>query len=369
MIEEQQRDKIVEEERSFTPWYTRYIKWQVAIALLLSLGGLVVSQGFLYQERERERKVRVDANASTESDAPPEQALEPPPRSTSVLSSSPEIEPVPPHHARAFIVSDDWSRMPEPEPGDWVTMYDEPAQSFASYVLDDPNIVDQKRNVLYLRPTRGFQVEHTLELEVLREFFSIYFQLEARLAAPLDTSALTSRINPGTRKRQLHTTALLDAMIEDVPDDAYAVLALTSTDLYPEESWNFVFGQARFKDRVGVYSVARFYDEFFEPSAKTPPEVVMRRTLGIIAHETGHMFSMAHCKHFHCVLNGTNSLDESDRGTLHLCPVCLRKLYHAHAFDPLERYRQLQLFYEKHGLHEEAAWIGRRVDVLGEKRE
>ena len=45
--------------------------------LLVSLGGLVVSQGFLYQEGARERKVRVGANASAEPDAPPEQALEP----------------------------------------------------------------------------------------------------------------------------------------------------------------------------------------------------------------------------------------------------------------------------------------------------
>ena len=81
------------------------------------------------------------------------------------------------------------------------------------------------------------------------------------------------------------------------------------------------------------------------------------------------MFSMAHCKHFHCVMNGTNSLEESDRGTLHLCPVGLRKLYHAHPFDPLERYRQLQVFYANHGLPEQAAWIKRRVDALSSSGE
>jgi archaemetzincin len=29
-------------------------------------------------------------------------------------------------------------------------------------------------------------------------------------------------------------------------------------DLYPEPSWNFVFGQASLNERVGVYSFARY---------------------------------------------------------------------------------------------------------------
>ena len=359
-----------EDEFSFAPWYTRYLTAPRVIAA--SVLGVLVFSIMLYaniQEQERKLQVYKAAQASAEDDARREEALEPPPKPANLLQSRLDARPVQPNHAPAFIVSKDWNPMPEPKPGDWVSQHPEPAQSFASYVMANPNIVGEERNVLYLRPTADFKGAPGLDIEVLREFLSIYFQLEARIGEPLDTSELRSRIHTSTKKRQLHADTVLDAMIEDVPEDAYAVLALTSVDLYPEESWNFVFGMARFKDRVGVYSVARFYEDFFSPGTKTPPLLVLKRTLAIIAHETGHMFSMAHCKHFHCVMNGTNSLSESDRGTLHLCPVGLRKLYHAHPFDPTERYRQLQTFYAARGLTEEAAWTQRRADVLSSPRE
>jgi len=359
-----------EEEFSFAPWYTHHVTApRVIAASVLGVVAFGVAVYLGIQEQERKKQVYQEAQASAEEGAKPEEALAPPPKPANILQSKLDARPVKPEHAPAFIVSKDWSPMPDPKPGDWVTRHPEPAQSFASYVMADPNIVGEERNVLYLRPAADFKGAPGLDIEVLREFLSIYFQLEARIGEPLETNKLTSRIHTSTKKRQLHADAVLDAMIEDVPEDAYAVLALTSTDLYPEESWNFVFGMARFKDRVGVYSVARFYESFFWPEAETPPELVLTRTLGIIAHETGHMFSMAHCKHFHCVMNGTNSLEESDRGTLHLCPVGLRKLYHAHPFDPLERYRQLQVFYANHGLPEQAAWIKRRVDALSSSGE
>ena len=38
------------------------------------------------------------------------------------------------------------------------------------------------------------------------------------------------------------------------------------------------------------------------------------------------MFGISHCVHFHCRMNGSDSLEESDRSPMHLCPVCLRKL-------------------------------------------
>ena len=44
------------------------------------------------------------------------------------------------------------------------------------------------------------------------------------------------------------------------PEDAVAVLGLTTSDLWPGEGWNFVFGQASLRDRIGVWSLYRFGD-------------------------------------------------------------------------------------------------------------
>ena len=45
-----------------------------------------------------------------------------------------------------------------------------------------------------------------------------------------------------------------------------------------------------------------------------------------MTHEIGHMFGVKHCVYYNCAMNGSNHLQESDRRTEHLCPVCLRKL-------------------------------------------
>ncbi len=60
-------------------------------------------------------------------------------------------------------------------------------------------------------------------------------------------------------------------------------------------------------------------------------------------------------------MNGSNSLAESDRRPIHLCPVCLRKLQWNRGFDVLARYRALAAFYDRQGLADEAAWVRNRV--------
>jgi hypothetical protein len=61
------------------------------------------------------------------------------------------------------------------------------------------------------------------------------------------------------------------------------------------------------------------------------------------------------------LLNGSNSLAETDAAPAHLCPVCLRKLQFAVQFDPMVRYRELSRFYHRHGWADEAAWADRQL--------
>jgi predicted Zn-dependent protease len=39
-----------------------------------------------------------------------------------------------------------------------------------------------------------------------------------------------------------------------LPEDAFCLLGITMEDLYPNPSWNFVFGEAALRERVGVAS-------------------------------------------------------------------------------------------------------------------
>ena len=148
----------------------------------------------------------------------------------------------------------------------------------------------------------------------------------------------------------------------NLPPTAFAILGVTMIDLYPDPTWNFVFGMASLRERVGVFSFAR-YDPAFYGGARTQGyrTLLLKRSLKVLVHETGHMFGMQHCIFYNCVMNGSNHLEESDRRSSHLCPVCLRKLHHAVGFDVVARYRALQRLYRSWGLSDEARWVDRRI--------
>jgi archaemetzincin len=94
----------------------------------------------------------------------------------------------------------------------------------------------------------------------------------------------------------------------------------------------------------------------------------LRRTLKTAAHETGHMFSLLHCVHFKCVMNGSNSLEESDQQPLWLCPQCLAKVCSATGADPQKHCEQLAVFARKHKmLSEQEFWEKSLTTLAGNK--
>jgi archaemetzincin len=162
---------------------------------------------------------------------------------------------------------------------------------------------------------------------------------------------------------QLNSRDVLRLLAGRVPSDACCVLGVASDDLYPHDTWSFVFGEAMVDDRVGVFSIARYDPRFYDRPADDPT-LVVRRTCKVLAHETCHMLGMRHCVFFNCLMNGSNHLAESDRRPLHLCPVDLRKLHWSLGFDLVARDRQVSDFWREIGVGDEAAWIERRLATV-----
>jgi len=250
-----------------------------------------------------------------------------------------------------------------PQPGEWMREHREKRQSFDAFIRSNPNLPYPGKHTIYLLPLGEFP-EHAPSLDAMTKVVRAYFTLEVKLlpAVPLTEVVAKQRIHRGTKKPQLLAPDVLAWMTQRVPEDAYAVMALTMTDLYPEEAWSFVFGMASFDDRVGVQSFARQDPALFGgPREAGWQTAALRRATWTVVHEIAHMFGMHHCQYFQCAIAGSNSQEESDRAPLHACPVCMHKLWWAIEFDPAKRERELAATLRELGIEDEAAWSERRA--------
>lgn len=253
----------------------------------------------------------------------------------------------------------------EPKPGEWLASHEEEGQTFQQYVRIRPNTLTRQRNKLYIQPIGEFSKKQVELIKLSHEFLGIYFNckvetLETKSEKDIPDDA--QRDHPSWGDHQLLTTHILEKILApEVPDDAFATIAFTSSDLWPGKGWNFVFGYASFRERVGVWSLYRFGDpEKSEDDFKK----CLRRTLKVATHETGHMFSIRHCIAYQCNMQGSNSLPESDRQPTHLCPECHAKILHATGAAPIKRYERLIEFCKTHGLKEEMQFFEKSKDAL-----
>jgi archaemetzincin len=268
---------------------------------------------------------------------------------------------------RAFEPRDDFQPIPEPGPSDWLANHPEAGQTFEQFVCSRPNRPDNHRSKIYLRPLGSFDGGEGASLDQMRRFTATFFMMEVVVLPPSGEAKhhITSRRNPYTGQIQLLTSDILKLLVTQVPEDAFALLGITMSDLYPDPSWNFVFGQASPRERVGVYSFARYDPRFYgEALSARSHKLMLRRSCKVLAHETCHMFGIDHCVWYRCLMNGSNHLAESDARPLHLCPVDLRKLQWSVGFDVVKRYRLLRDFQRQAGFEDEAQWLDKRLRFI-----
>jgi archaemetzincin len=265
---------------------------------------------------------------------------------------------------QALESGDDFEPIPVPGPHDWLANHSEPGQTYDDFVRSRPHRPDARRHTIYLEPLGEFATDDGPPLDRLREFAAAFFCLSVVTLAPLTPTEgeITARRNPYTGQRQLLTTDVLALLRQRLPQDAYAMVGITMEDLYPEPSWNFVFGQASLGHRVGVYSFARYHPRSAggRPAANWR-SLLLRRSCKVLAHETAHMFGIGHCTFYHCLMNGSNHIAESDARPMHLCPIDLRKLHDSVGFDVADHYQRLRGFCERVGFTDEARWLAKRL--------
>ncbi len=250
-----------------------------------------------------------------------------------------------------------------PKDGDWLKQHEEQDETFEQYIVKKPVTVTEKRNVIYLQPIGIFSKTEEKMLTLTAEYVGYFFGLKTVLLEPLSVGVF-----PRDKKRTLFETEQLDAsyiiqkiLPKKLPDDGIAVMALTAWDLYPNPDWNYVFGLASYSKRTAVTSMFRFEDFDFRDGNYS---LCLNRLIKTSTHEIAHMFTVPHCVHAECLMNGANHLVELDGQPNALCSVCLAKLSWNLEFDNKRRLRKMISFCKKHNLEMDAVVLQKQYEIL-----
>jgi archaemetzincin len=179
--------------------------------------------------------------------------------STEALGS---LDGVDPKLRRAFEPADDFSPIPTPQRGDWLYEHPDEGQTFDQYVASEPNIPLPWRDKIYIQPIGEGTWEPSLaELEDYGERYFGGMDVVVLPPISVEATGATTRVHHG--HTQLLASDITDFLKTEIRGNAYCLIGLTALDLYPQDDWNFVFGQASLSERVGVFSFARYDDAFF----------------------------------------------------------------------------------------------------------
>ena len=238
----------------------------------------------------------------------------------------------------------------QPKEGDWLYDHKENGQTFLQFVTSKTTKIIDSTSIIYLQPIGKFDSLQSVIIEITKEYLSLFFQRKVEILSNLSDykiPAYSRRLREDGHE-QILAPYILDSVLNKIKiKNSAALMALSEKDLFPSKDWSFVFGLASYSKRVGVTSIYRLQDKILVSNNFTK---CLKRLINISSHEIGHMFSIQHCKTSKCVMNGSNSMYETDLGTNRLCSECQQKLCYSLKYNNEKRLAELQSFFKKYNL-------------------
>ncbi|MDQ1164773.1 archaemetzincin [Flavobacterium sp. SORGH_AS_0622] len=257
-------------------------------------------------------------------------------------------------------------KLGKPVYGDWLFSRKEKGQTFEQYFLSKHIVPTKDENIIYIRPIGNFNSLQKKQIELLNEYLAIFFQLKTKTLEPISNDVV-----PNSARRMMfgHEQLLAGYLLDDVlkkekPANRIALMGLSELDLYPKPEWNYVFGLASYRDKVGVSSIYRLQDGELTSENFN---VCLSRLLKISSHEIGHMFGLHHCINADCVMNGSNSMSETDKQSIRLCSVCQQKLSSCIKYDDRKRLADLEDYFKRNNMTPEFLAMKKDAEAVSTK--
>ncbi|TDX11371.1 archaemetzincin [Flavobacterium sp. S87F.05.LMB.W.Kidney.N] len=259
-------------------------------------------------------------------------------------------------------------KLGKPVYGDWLFSRKEKGQTFEQYFLSKHIVPTKDENIIYIRPIGNFNSLQKKQIELLNEYLAIFFQLKTKTL-----KSISNDVVPNSARRMMfgHEQLLAGYLLDDVlkkekPANRIALMGLSELDLYPKPEWNYVFGLASYRDKVGVSSIYRLQDGELTSENFN---VCLSRLLKISSHEIGHMFGLHHCINADCVMNGSNSMSETDKQSIRLCSVCQQKLSSCIKYDDRKRLADLEDYFKRNNMTPEFLAMKKDAEAVSTKND
>ncbi|RXM37821.1 Zn-dependent protease [Chryseobacterium sp. CH21] len=255
-------------------------------------------------------------------------------------------------------------KLSSPKPGSWRYNHNEHFQTFEDFQKLKKIKPESGKNIIYLQPIGTFNEFQKKEIALTKEYLKIYFQLETKILPAIPNTIFPEKVKRISKEGQEQILAgyVLDSiLIKRKPKDAVVLMGITEKDLFPKPEWNYIFGLASYEDGVGVTSMYRFANGHLTDSNFNES---LLRLIKISSHEIGHMFGISHCLNANCVMNGTNSLSETDYHLARACSLCQRKLNSSIHYNNKKRLLELKNFFEKQHLNTELTLANQDLSLL-----
>ena len=206
---------------------------------------------------------------------------------------------------------------------DWLDLHPEKGQHFLDFAQDSPPSLSSD-SIIYLLQLGAFTAKQQAVFNELQQHLLRFYPFNIQHLQAITIEQLPdSLIRWKKTNRQVHSSNLLSYLSSVTTlSNKFALVIITTADLYPDERLSYVFGQASRHQKAAVISLNRLgniaYDRGYRQSSS--------RSKKLLTHELGHALGMAHCISFSCNMNGSNHLKELDRQTPNLCADCWLKL-------------------------------------------